>query len=216
MFSKISLCTAALMLVICSLLPTPSHARKGKFTHFSFRGNPTAYKSNNKAVSAGFSIIGAQGKMGNGLDDAPDRDMYFMPVQLFLGFRIMRIRIAAAAEYMQASQITQAAEVGNTNVTGTGISFGPRIDYYDGKQSFGGIYRTSTIYQLEKPDINNTMQEYKATTGFTVQYTRRLSGRLGVVLDYSEEEFSDSLATAPIKWNRAGIGLTYSNFDLTN
>lgn len=203
---------SAISAVMIIILTEPALARK-KFTGFSFRGKPTAYKSNNKVMSAGFSVIGGQGKMGNGLNDAPDRDMYFYPVQLFLGFRMGRVRLSAAAEYMQGSQITLASEVANTNVTGSGVAFGPRLDYYDGTQSFGVFYRAGDSYRLEKPDINNNMQEYKATSGYTVQYTRRLKGRLGFVIDYSQEEFSKSLTTAPVKWSRTGFGLIYSNFD---
>lgn len=198
-----------LMIIILS---QPVHARK-KFAGFSFRGKPTAYKSNNKTMSAGFSIIGAQGSMGNGLDDAPDRDLYMYPIQMFLGFRMGPVRLSAMAEYMITSQITESAEVNNTNVTGSGISFGPRLDYYDGVQSFGVFYRTSDTYRLEKPDINAANQEYKATSGFTVQYTRRLKGRMGFVIDYSQETFTQSLDTEPVKWSRTGFGLIFSNFD---
>lgn len=202
-----------IMGVMIIILTEPAFARK-KFKGFSFRGKPTAYKSNNKIMSAGFSLIGAQGTMGNGLADAPDRDLYFYPVQLFVGVRMGKIRLSAVAEYMQGSQITNASEVANTNVTGTGVSFGPRLDYYDGVQSFGVFYRASDTYQLEKPDINNDSQSYKATSGYTVQYTRRLKGRLGFVLDYTQEEFSESLDTGPVKWSRTGFGLIYSNFDI--
>lgn len=147
--------------VMIIILSEPAFARK-KFSGFSFKGKPTAYKSNNKIMSAGFSIIGAQGTMGNGLDDAPDRDMYFYPVQLFVGVRM------------------------------------------------------SDSYRLEKPDINDNLQAYKATAGYTAQYTRRLRGRLGFVLDYSQEEFSESLDTGPVKWTRTGFGLIFSNFDQTS
>ncbi|AZZ37599.1 hypothetical protein CIK05_12615 [Bdellovibrio sp. qaytius] len=198
--------------VLIIILTEPAHARK-QFSGFSMKGKGSAYKSNNKIMSAGFSIVGAQGTMGNDLADAPMRDMYFYPVQLFVGVRISKIRLAVAAEYMQGSQITLASEVANTNVTGTGISFGPRIDYYDGVQSFGVFYRSSDTYRLEKPDVNAALQEYKSTAGYTVQYTRRIKGRLGFVLDYTQEEFSESLTTGPVKWSRTGFGLIYSNFD---
>lgn len=212
MFSKKLTIFSVIVAVMIIILTEPALARK-KFKGFSFKGKKTAYKSNNKVMSAGFSLIGSQGTMGNGLEDAPDRDMYFYPLQLFVGVRMGKIRLSAVAEYMQSSQITLAEEVGNTNVTGSGVAFGPRLDYYDGKQSFGVIYRTSHTYQLEKPDINNAMQAYKANNGYTIQYTRQLKGRLGFVLDYTQEEFSESLDTAPVKWNRAGFGLIYSNFD---
>lgn len=215
MFSRKLTFLGALAGVMIIILTEPALARK-KFKGLSFKGKPTAYKSNNKIMSAGFSVIGAQGKMGNGLTDAPDRDMYFYPVQVFLGVRIAKFRLSVAAEYMQGSQITMAAEVSNTNVTGSSVAYGPRLDYYDGIQSFGVFYRSSDSYRLEKPDINDAMQEYKATSGYTIQYSRRLKGRLGFVLDYTQEEFSESLSTGPVKWNRTGFGLIYSNFDLTN
>lgn len=198
--------------VMIIILTATAFARK-TFTGYSFNGAPSAHNSNSKVFSAGFSVIASKGTMGNGLTDAPDRDLYFYPAQLFMGIRLWQIRISAMAEYMQSSQITDAAEVANTNVGGTGIAFGPRLDYYNGKQSLGVFYRASHSYQLEKTDINNTQQEYTAKGGYTVQYIHRLRGKLGLVLDYTQEEFSESLSTAPVKWNRAGIGLVFSNFD---
>lgn len=198
--------------VMIIILTEAAFARK-TFSGYSFNGDPSAQKSNSKVISAGFSVIGAKGKMGNGLADAPDRDMYFYPAQLFIGIRLWKIRLSAMAEYMQGSQITMASEVANTNVTGTGIAFGPRLDYYNGRQSLGVFYRTSNTYQLEKTDINNNKQEYIAEGGYTVQYTHCLGGKFGLVLDYTQEEFTESLDTAPVKWNRAGLGFVFSNFD---
>lgn len=198
--------------VMIIILTQPAFARK-TFSGYSFNGDPSAQKSNSKIFSAGFSVIGAKGKMGNGLTDAPDRDMYFYPAQLFIGIRLWKIRLSGMAEYMQGSQITMASEVGNTNVTGTGIAFGPRLDYYNGRQSLGVFYRVSDSYQLEKTDINNNKQEYTAKGGYTVQYTHHIGGKFGLVLDYTQEEFTESLSTAPIKWNRAGLGIIFSNFD---
>ena len=198
--------------VMIIILTETALARK-TFTGYSFGDNSSAQKSNSKVFSAGFSVIAGKGQMGNGLTDAPDRDMYFHPAQLFIGIRLWKIRLSAMAEYMQASQITDSAEVANTNVTGTGIAFGPRLDYYNGKQSLGVFYRISDSYQLEKTDINNNKQEYTAKAGYTVQYIHRLKGFIGIVLDYTQEEFTESLDTAPIKWNRAGLGLVFSNFD---
>lgn len=203
-----------LLFFITAFFGVTAHAQKRKFLGFSFKAPPSAYKSNNKVFTTGFAVLGGQGKMGNGLDDAPDRDLYFMPVQFFMGLRLGKFRLCAAGEYMQASQITDALEVANTNLSGTGIAYGPRLDYYDGKQSFGVFYRAKDSYKLEKPDINENSHEYTASGGYTIQYTRRLIGRLGVVLDYSQEEFTESLDTKNVKWNRTAIGLIISNFDL--
>lgn len=207
-FSKKLSYLTVIMGVLIIILSESALARE-----YSFQGKSTARKSNNKIISAGFSVIGAQGTMGNGLGDAPERDLYFYPAQLFIGVRLSRVRLSVAVEYMQSSQITDAAEVANTNLTGTGISYGPRLDYYDGAQSFGVFYRLKDTYQLEKLDVNNDAQAYTANTGYTVQYTHRISGHLGFVLDYTQEEFSESLDTGPVKWTRTGFGLIYSNFD---
>ena len=211
MFLKFRVFLTIFGLIFFSLNPL-AHAKR-KFNGFSLKGQPTAYKSNNKVFTAGFSVIGAQGNMGNGLADAPNRKLYYMPVHLFLGFRFGKFRLCGAAEYMQGSQITNATDVANTNTSGSGIAYGPRFDYYDGKQSFGLFYRLSDNYKLAKPDINNTLQQYSATGGYTVQYTHRLIGRLGFVLDYTSEVFTKSLSTANVKWDRTGIGLIFTNFD---
>lgn len=212
MFSQ-KLTFLSLMTGVMIIILTESAFARKTFSGYSFNGSPSAQRSNSKVFSAGFSVIGAKGSMGNGLVDAPDRDMYFYPAQLFIGVRWGKIRLSAMAEYMQGSQITMSSEVNDTNVTGTGIAFGPRLDYYNGKQSFGVFYRASHSYQLEKTDINNNKQEYVAEGGYTVQYTHRIGGKFGLVLDYTQEEFTESLATAPIKWNRAGLGIVFSNFD---
>lgn len=212
MFSQKLVFLTLIASVMIIILSEPAHARKN-FKGFSFKGKPTAYKSNSKVMSAGFSLIGAQGTMGNGLADAPDRDLYFYPVQLFVGARMGPIRLSAVAEYMRGSQITLAPEVADTNVTGSGVAFGPRLDYYNGVQSFGVFYRASDTYSLEKPDINAANQKYKSTSGYTIQYTRRIKGRLGFALDYSQETFTESLDTGNVKWSRTGFGLIYSNFD---
>lgn len=203
-----SVITGAMIII----LTETAFARKA-FTGYSFNGDPSAQNSDSKVFSAGFSVIASKGTMGNGLTDAPDRDMYFYPAQLFIGVRLKKIRLSAMAEYMQASQITDSSEVANTNVGGTSIAFGPRLDYYNGRQSLGVFYRVSNNYQLEKVDINNNKQEYIAKSGYTIQYTHCLGGKFGLILDYTQEEFTESLSTAPVKWNRAGVGIIFSNFD---
>lgn len=185
------------------------------FKGFSYKPRPASSSSSYKKnpYSAGLIVMGGQGSMGNSLSDAPDRDMNHMPVQIFFGFHFSKFRFALNAEYSKVSQSTDPLEVGNTNIAGTGLAVGPRFEYYDGAQSFGVFYRASESYRLDRPDLDNRQREYKSSNGLGVQYTRRLSGRLGFALDYTKETFTESLDTKNIEWDRISIGLIYSNFD---
>ena len=188
--------------------------RRRLFKGFSFKPRPASSSTaKNNPYSAGFIVMGGQGSMGNSLVDAENRDMNHMPVQIFFGFRFSKFRFALNAEYSKVSQSTDPLEVSNTNIAGTGLAVGPRLDYYDGVQSFGVFYRASDSYRLDRPDINNEQHEYKSKNGIGIQYTRRLAGRLGVAIDYTKETFTESLDTQNIKWDRISIGLIYSNFD---
>ncbi len=188
--------------------------RRRLFKGFSFKPRPASSSTaKNNPYSAGFIVMGGQGSMGNSLVDAENRDMNHMPVQIFFGFRFSKFRFALNAEYSKVSQSTDPLDVSNTNIAGTGLAVGPRLDYYDGIQSFGVFYRASDSYRLDRPDINNEQHEYKSTNGIGIQYTRRLAGRLGVAIDYTKETFTESLDTQNIKWDRISIGLIYSNFD---
>lgn len=162
--------------------------------------------------SAGAMLLMGTGKMGNGLADAADRDMLYTPVGLFVGFNIKKIRLGLNYEYMIAGQTAEPATVGNTNVSGTGTSPGVRLEYYDGKNSFGLVYRLSDSYSLDKITFAGDKAIYKATGGITVQYMRQIKNKIGFVIDYTTETFSDSLTTGNVKWNRIGAGIVFSNF----
>ena len=103
--------------------------------------------------SAGAMVLFGQGKMGNGLSttgNAADRDMLYTPIGLFAGFNLKKFRIGLNYEYMIVGQTTEPATVSNTNISGTGTSPGVRLEYYDGKNSFGLVYRLSDEYKLDK------------------------------------------------------------------
>lgn len=162
-------------------------------------------------VSFGLAAMAGKGTMGNGLVDAPDRDMMFVPISFFAGFNIKKIRIGVNYEYMMGNQTTDPVDVANTNVTGTGSSLGARVDYYSGVQSFGIVYRASDSYSLEKQTFAGTTATYKGT-GLSVQYMRQLRNRFGFIIDYTTGEFKESLSTGNVKWNRVGLGIVFSNF----
>jgi hypothetical protein len=161
--------------------------------------------------SAGAMLMAGQGKMGNGLADAPDRDMTFIPVGLFAGVNFKKFRLGLNYEYAMASQSTEPAEVANTNVSGTGSSIGARFEYYSGVTAFGLVYHASADYTLEKQTFAGSSVTYKGT-GFSIQYMRQIKKKFGVVVDYSTGEFTESLASGNVKWNRIGLGVVFSNF----
>jgi len=165
--------------------------------------------------SVGVMALVGQGKMGNGLTgngNAPDRDMLFTPVGLFLGYNFKKFRLGLNYEYMIGGQTTEPAEVGDTNLSGTGTAPGIRLEYYDGKNAFGAVYRLSSEYKLDKQTFAGTAATYKGSGGFSIQYMRQIKNKLGIVVDYTTEEYSESLTTGNVKWNRVGLGIVFSNF----
>lgn len=161
--------------------------------------------------SAGAMLMAGKGKMGNGLADAPERDMTYIPVGLFAGVNFKKFRVGLNYEYMMSSQNTDPVEVANTNTSGTGNSIGLRLEYYDGKNAIGAVYHASTTYTLEKQTAAGVSATYKGT-GISVQYMRQIKNRFGFVIDYTTGEFTDSLASGNIKWDRIGLGIVFSNF----
>ncbi len=168
-------------------------------------------QSSPSRFSAGAMLMAGKGTMGNGLSDAPDRDMTFIPIGLFAGVNFKKFRVGLNYEYMMANQNTDPKDVANTNTSGIGTSIGTRLEYYSGVQSFGLVYRASTNYTLEKQTFSGVNATYKGS-GFSLQYTRQIKNKIGFVIDYTTEEFTESLATANIKYNRFAIGLIFSNF----
>lgn len=164
------------------------------------------------AFSVGIAAMATSGKMGNGLTDAPDRDMIFYPVAVFTGFNMKKVRLGLNYEYMIGNQTTDPSSVANTNTGGKGSSLGVRLEYYDGIQSFGAVYRASSDYALEKKTVTGASVNYKGSGGYSIQYMRKIKNRFGFVIDYTSEEFKDSLSTKNIKWNRVGLGIVFANF----
>lgn len=160
----------------------------------------------------GFIGLFGQGQMGNNTDAAPPRDMDFTTYQAFVGFRVNKYRYSIVGEYSYVAQMVEAETVSNSNLAGQSYTYGPKFEYYDGKQSFGLIYRVKSAYRLNKLDANDHRQYYGAKTGFNIQYTHRVKGRLGLVIDYAREEYDRSLADK-VKWERVSIGFIFSNFD---
>lgn len=170
--------------------------------------------------SAGIYAFVGQGKMGNGLlgsGNAPDRDMLHTPVGLFLGFNMKKFRLGLNYEFNMIGQTTDPGVSGDgkldgTNLTGTSTAPGVRLEYYDGKNSFGAVYRVSDQYKLQKQTFAGIDSTYKGSGGYSVQFMRVLKGKVGLIIDYTSQEYKESLSTGNVKWSRTGIGIVISNF----
>ena len=162
--------------------------------------------------SYGISTEVGKGSMGNGLADAPQRDMLFIPISLFGGFNIKKVRLGLNYEYLIGNQSTDPINVANTNLSGKGSALGVRLDYYTGIQSIGLVYRLSSDYTPDKQTFAGTSVKYKGSFGYSIQYMRQIKNRWGFIVDYTAEEYKESLTSSPIKWNRIGLGVVFSNF----
>ena len=163
--------------------------------------------------SGGAMILLGQGQMGNG-SDVPDRAMMHTPIALFGGVNFKKFRVGINYEYNMVGQTADPASVNNQNLSGTGTSPGLRLEFYDGKQSAGLIYRLSNTYKLDKPTITGSASTYKASGGFSLQYYRQFKKRFGFVLDYTTEAFTESVAKPSdnVKYSRISLGIVFSNF----
>jgi hypothetical protein len=168
-------------------------------------------QSGNPKFSIGAAAMAGQGKMGNGASDAPDRDMIYIPIAFFAGFNIKKFRVGLNYEYFMGNQSTDPAEVAGTNTSGTGNALGLRLEFYNGKQSFGAVYRASSTFALEKQTLLGTTATYKGS-GFSLQYMVQLKKKFGLILDYTTDNYKDSLDTSPVKTSRVGLGVVFSNF----
>lgn len=193
------------------------HAQEspGEFDHFfSLSPPPPFFHKKVHRYNYGVSILGGEGQMGNGSTDAPTRDMHYTTLQGFVGFRISYFRFSLATEIMKAAQIGDASEFSDTNIGGYGLGYGPKIDFYDGRYSIGFIYKANNTYYLDKKDINGDSQTYQANSGFNFQVSRRVTSKFGIIVDYAQETFNESLPTRNIHWSRISIGFIISNFDI--
>ena len=170
--------------------------------------------SNFGKPTVGAMMLFGSGQMGNDVD-VPNRGMLYTPIAVFAGINYKKLRVAINYEYNVVGQTEDPAGVLNQNIGGKGSAVGLRLEYYDGKQAFGLIYRASEKYTLDKATISGQTSEYDGTGGYGIQYYRQLKNRIGIVVDYTTGTLKSSAAVAnsgDINWNRASIGLVFTNF----
>lgn len=180
---------------------------------FLILGSHTALAQTVPRFSAGAMISLGQGQMGNGAD-VPDRAMMHTPISLFAGVNIKKFRVGANYEYNMAGQTADPASVSDQNLSGSGSAPGLRLEYYDGKQAAGLIYRLSHDYKLDKPTQTGLTSTYKGSGGFSLQYYRQFKKRFGLVVDYTTETFTESVPAPSqnVKWSRISVGIVFTNF----
>jgi hypothetical protein len=162
--------------------------------------------------SVGVMALFGTGKMGNSTD-VLERSMLHTPVALFAGFNMKKFRLGINYEYNMVGQTDDPSALGNQNIGGKGSSAGLRLDFYDGKQSFGLIYRAMDKYTLDKPTLAGNVSEYEGKMGYSLQYYRQMKKKLGFVIDYTSSEMKSSAANSDdIKWTRISVGIVLTNF----
>jgi hypothetical protein len=171
------------------------------------------------AVQGGLYALFGSGSMGNSTD-VLSRAMGYNTVGLFGTFnikkfkRLEKFRLGVNYETTIVGQTAEPSTVSNQNIGGTSSGAGVRLEYYNGKTAFGLIYRMSDKYTMSKPTLNGSTSTYDGTSGFGIQFQRKLKNRIGIVLDYSMGTYnSPTASTDDLTWTRATLGIVFSNFD---
>ena len=165
-------------------------------------------------ISYGIMAMFGSGQMGNGDIDnlAPKRTMEYFPIGAFFGYNFKSLRLGLNYEYVIVNQTTSPSEVNFTNLSGKESNAGLRVEYYNGKYSFGAIIKPVNDYKLTKTTGDGNSSAYKAKLGFGLQATAQLRKEIGLVVDFSSTTYDESLSDANVVSNRFSLGLILSNF----
>lgn len=162
--------------------------------------------------SIGAMMLFGSGQMGNDTD-VLSRSMLYTPVAIFAGFNIRKFRLGINYEYNLVGQSDDPASFSNQNIGGKGSAAGLRLGFYNGITSVDLIYRASEKYTLDKATLAGTTSEYEGSSGYGIQYYRRLKNRIGIVVDYSMGTYKSVGSNSDdLNWNRASLGLVFTNF----
>ncbi len=167
--------------------------------------------ADSKKTSYGFSAQVGLGEMGNTTSVLP-RKMNYVPISTFVARNYKKIRYGIEAEYQYVTQIDDPSNFMNFNLSGSALSVGIKLDYYDGKNSFGLVYRPYHVYTLSQKTYLGSESQYKSDQGISIQYSRALNKRFGFIMSYTTDTFKQSYDSDPIKWNRISAGLLISNY----
>ncbi len=75
--------------------------------------------------------------------------MVSTPIELFAGVNFKKFRLGLNYKNNMSGQSADPATItGQQNLSGKGTAIGLRLEYYDGKQSGGLVYRLSDSYAL--------------------------------------------------------------------
>jgi hypothetical protein len=167
---------------------------------------------NSVGPSVGAAVMFGQGQMGNDTD-VLKRNMIHTPISVFGGFNIQKVRVGLNYEYELVGQSADPADFSNQNIGGKFNAPGVKLDWFDGKTSFGIVMRMGDKFTLDKPTATGSVSEYESKSAFSVQFTRQIKDKIGIVLDFSSGEMKSVASNSDdISWNRAAIGIVFSNY----
>lgn len=152
------------------------------------------------------------GQTGNSTD-VLSRGMSHFAISVLAGYNIKKFRVGLNYEYDMIGQTADPGDFSGQNIGGKSGAAGLRLEFYDGKQAFGIIYRVSDKLTLDKPTVAGTTSVYDAKSGYGIQYYRQLRKNIGFVIDYTSGEYKSAEAiTADMQWSRVALGMVLTNF----
>lgn len=160
-----------LMLLICMGIPLTSFAQRSSM---GFYGS-----------------IAAKAGMGTAADaeeeNVESRDLWNYGAEVNLGLRFGNLIVAGAADYVFWNQRTDAKEAGNTDVSGTQLSFSPTVGYAIGNFLFQGKVPLYSTVTLSEEDQNGNPVKYTDAKfpGYGIQIKYRMGPRTFLGLEYS-------------------------------
>lgn len=179
---------------------------------FAFSTECFAARGDFGKPTIGAMMLMGSGQMGNDTD-VLKRNMLYTPLAVFAGVNYKKFRFGINYEYNVVGQTDDPAGFANQNIGGKGSAAGIRLEFYNGKHAFGLIYRASEKYTLDKATLAGTVSEYDGKGGFGIQYYRQIKNKIGIVADYTMGTLTSSAGNSDdLTWNRASLGLVFTNF----
>lgn len=160
------------LLILCLVFSLPALA-SGKLFYFS---------------------VAAKGALGKGAtkdgEALESRSLYVFGGEAILGFRVSAFMIGASAEYNIWRQKEEPKEVGNSNISGKQVSFGPVIAVPLGRFMFQVKFPISSKFTMDNEASTGAEVEYKSPS--FPPYSFMLAYSLGhsfIGVEYSKIEY---------------------------
>jgi hypothetical protein len=153
------------------------------------------------ALKAGASA--GYGTMGNGSNVNPN--VAVLTFRAMPGVSFGRLTVGAMAQYKLVGQLTDPAEVFDTNVRGSGYTLGGAIALDLGRLSIQGSYDFLGSYKLSNVDLLGDTLTFSKPSGFTFVVGYRVTPRTSLDASGSFLSYSDP---GEFKESTFGLGLS--------